>query len=94
MNRLTLNALLAVGAVAALALGQAGPSVAQVRAPYAGALTPGGVPNLEGAWTYTSLTPLERPTALGTRAVMTEKEVAGIEGSVQQTRAAGRGSPG
>jgi hypothetical protein len=90
MNRSRLNALLAAGAVAALALGYAGSTIAQTRAPYAGALTPGGVPNLEGAWSYTSLTPMERPVALGTRSVMTDKEVADIEGSVQQTREAAR----
>ena len=88
MNRSRLNALLTAGAVAALVLGYAGSTVAQTRAPYAGALTPRGVPNLEGAWTYTSLTRMERPVEFGTRSVMTEKEVADIEGSVQQTRAA------
>jgi hypothetical protein len=90
MNRSELKALLTAGAVAALALGYAGPTVAQTRAPYAGALTPGGVPNLEGAWTYTTLTPMERPVALGTRAVMTEKEVADIEQAVQRSSEAGR----
>ena len=90
MNRLKLRALLAAVAISALAAGYSGPTIAQTRAPYAGALTPGGVPNLEGAWTYTTLTPMERPVRLGTRAVMTEKEVADIEGSVQKTRAAGR----
>ena len=90
MNRSKLSALLTAGAVAALALGFAGATVAQTQAPYAGALTPRGVPNLEGAWTYTSLTPMERPVSLGTRAVMTEKEVGEKEGAVQVTRAAGR----
>jgi hypothetical protein len=88
MNRSKLNALLTAGAVAALVLGYAGSTVAQTRAPYAGALTPGGVPNLEGAWTYTSLTRMERPVEFGTRSVMTDKEVADLEGSVRQTRAA------
>jgi len=90
MNKIKLNALLTVGAVAALAMGYAGSTLAQTRATYAGALTPRGVPNLEGAWTYTSLTPLERPVSLGARALMTAKEVADAEGAVQVTRAAGR----
>ena len=90
MNKLNLNALLTAAAVAALALGYAGSTIAQTRAPYAGTLTPRGVPNLEGAWAYTTLTPMERPVSLGTRAVMTAKEVADAEGAVQVTRAAGR----
>jgi len=90
MNWSSFSALLAVAAVATLALGYADPTLAQTRAPYADALTPRGAPNLEGAWTYTSLTPLERSVSLGTRGVMTDKEVADKEGSVQKTREAGR----
>ena len=90
MNWSSFSALLAVGAVATLALGYADPTLAQTRAPYADALTPRGVPNLEGAWTYTSLTPLERSVSLGARGVMTDKEVADKESSVQKTREAGR----
>ena len=89
MNSLKLNALLTAVAVAALALGYAGATVAQPRTPYAGALTPRGVPNVEGPWSVTTLTPMERPVALGTRAVMTAKEVADIEGAVAKAAADG-----
>ena len=83
MNKLKLNALLTAGAAMALAAGYASPTVAQTRAPYAGALTPRGVPEVEGPWSGTTLTPMERPVKLGTRAVMTADEVALIESAVQ-----------
>ncbi|MCE2539626.1 MAG: hypothetical protein J4G16_04370 [Acidobacteria bacterium] len=39
-------------------------------------LTPWGDPNLEGTWSYASLTPLQRPAGLGDRRHYTEEEAA------------------
>src|SRR3954470_6709642 len=47
-----------------------------------------GQPDLQGAWTNASLTPLERPPALGERRVMTPDEVKAIEGKRAQVIAA------
>ena len=91
MTKLKLSGLVTAGAVAAIALGYAAPTLAQKRTKtYAGALTPSGIPNLEGSWGHSSLTPFERPVALGTRAVMLEKDVAELEGSVEAANEAGR----
>src|SRR6185503_1026596 len=69
--------LLAGVALAALGVSaQAAPKAAPYHAPRA----VDGQPDLQGAWTNASLTPLERPAALGERAVMTPDEVAKIEG--------------
>jgi len=38
--------------------------------------TPWGDPNLQGTWSYASLTPLQRPTNLGEREFYTEEEAA------------------
>ena len=39
-------------------------------------LTPWGDPNLQGTWSYASLTPLQRPAGLGDRQRYTEEEAA------------------
>ncbi len=41
--------------------------------------TPWGDPDLQGNWTNRTLTPLQRPTSLGTREVLTAEEVAASE---------------
>jgi hypothetical protein len=41
--------------------------------------TPDGQPDLEGVWTDTSITPLERPKALADRKVLTDAEVAQLK---------------
>ena len=66
---------LALAAVAALIL-PAAASAQAYRAPRA----VGSQPSLEGTWTNATLTPLERPSALGERRAMTAAEVATIEG--------------
>ena len=38
--------------------------------------TPWGDPNLQGVWNYSTLTPLERPSALADKAELTEEEAA------------------
>ena len=47
--------------------------------------TPDGRPDLQGIWTNTTLTPLERPRSLADRAFLTESEATAIE-----AQAAGR----
>jgi hypothetical protein len=42
--------------------------------------TPDGHPDLQGTWTNATLTPLERPRQLGERRILTEDEVAALEG--------------
>jgi len=49
-------------------------------APYHAPRAVDGQPDLQGAWTNASLTPLERPPSLGERRAMTPAEVAAIEG--------------
>ena len=43
------------------------------------ARTPWGHPDLQGVWDYRTLTPLERPEAMGDKAFLTEEEAARIE---------------
>ncbi len=42
--------------------------------------TPWGDPDLQGVWDYRTITPLERPAAMAGRAVLTDQEVAELEG--------------
>ena len=49
-------------------------------APYHAPRAVDGQPDLQGAWTNASLTPLERPPAMGERRVMTPDEVKTVEG--------------
>ena len=46
--------------------------------------TPDGVPDLEGFWTNSTLTPLERPPALGSKEFYTEEEVAAAQKKEKQ----------
>lgn len=41
--------------------------------------TPDGQPDLQGVWDYRTITPLERPKELGTKAFFTEEEAANYE---------------
>jgi hypothetical protein len=52
---------------------------AQGTTPAAPARTPDGHPDLQGTYDAATMTPLERPTALGTRLVLTPEEAAAIE---------------
>ena len=72
MRYRTLSAPLAALAAAALL-----PGAAPAQTPSDGEpLTPWGHPNLQGTWSYASLTPLQRPAGLGDRAHYTEEEAA------------------
>ena len=50
--------------------------------------TADGQPDLQGVWTNATLTPLERPAALGSKAFLTEEEAAAIEKRAAERRAA------
>ncbi|HEY2677570.1 MAG TPA: hypothetical protein VGI65_11435 [Steroidobacteraceae bacterium] len=76
-----LTALLAGAAISALALpcvfaATAAPAAVAYKAP----LNAYGQPDLEGTWTNSTLTVLERPKEYGTRKVMTSDEVKKVEG--------------
>ena len=68
------------GSLTALALAAALAFAAHLTAQdQALARTPDGKPDLQGVWTNATITPLERPVALGTKAFLTEAEVAQLE---------------
>ena len=77
------NGRLPVGAAsfsivaAALLLLATAPAAAQVDAPPP--LTPWGAPDLQGIWSFATLTPMQRPAELAGRAVLTEEEAAAFE---------------
>ena len=41
--------------------------------------TPDGKPDLQGVWDFSTITPLERPTALGNKQTLTDEEAAAFE---------------
>jgi hypothetical protein len=77
--------VLALGApVAALAA-----AALSTPAKYAGAMTPQGIPNLEGTWTNITMSRFERDKEYGSRLAMTEAEVAKLEGFAAERSALG-----
>jgi hypothetical protein len=74
------------GAVGALpiaisnAWAQSAPHAAHAEASFSIPRTTWGDPNLEGAWDYRTITPLERRPELGDRRFYTEEEIAELEG--------------
>ena len=64
---------------------QTAPSATRTAAPAAGATpwtlprTADGRPDLQGVWDFRTITPLERPVELGTKAFFTEEEAAKFE---------------
>jgi hypothetical protein len=84
---MTLKALALCAALAVLpALAAAQPQKAA--GPYHAPRAVDGQPDLQGAWTNASLTPLERPVAIGERRAMTPAEVKAIEGKRAEVIAA------
>ena len=51
-------------------------SAQSTNAPASAPLTAWGVPDLQGVWSYATITPLQRPTELSGRAFLTDEEVA------------------
>ena len=76
----------------AVVAGQAQPAAA--RKPPAAAKTwtpprgPDGHPDLQGVWSFATLTPLERPSELAEKRVLTDQEAAEFEKQTLQERAA------
>ena len=61
------------------------------------ARTPDGQPDLQGIWTNSTLTPLERPVALGQKQFYTDEELAALQGRREQAdhdQAPRTGDPG
>ena len=46
--------------------------------------TPWGDPDIQGVWDYKTITPLERPAAMGDRQYLTAEEVARLEGNAEK----------
>lgn len=44
-----------------------------------------GEPDLQGVWSYATITPLERPTSLAAKDVLTDEEAAAVDENVQST---------
>ena len=79
-----------LAALCALALDYpAAANAAAQTSKYPGALTPQGAPNLEGSWTNTTISRFERPAQYGDRLVMSDEEVAKLEGVAVQKAALG-----
>ena len=56
-------------------------------------LTPWGEPDLQGTYTNQTLTPLERPTSLGTKATYTKEEAQALERQSEERRIANADAP-
>ena len=78
MSRRVLLFVTGVAAPALLLAAGAAPAAGQDAAPR----TPWGAPDLQGVWDFRTITPLERPEALGDREFLTEEEAAGLEQEV------------
>jgi hypothetical protein len=76
-NRLLVRgfALLALTALAPL------PAAAQGKSPSVPARTPDGKPNLEGIYSFSTITPLQRPETLAGKDTLTDQEAAAFEAS-------------
>jgi hypothetical protein len=79
--------LIAAGALTVPANGQGGAVEAKLNTknstkPWAPPRTPDGQPDLQGIWSYATLTPLERPRELARKEFFTEKEAAEYERSL------------
>ncbi|HWW87246.1 MAG TPA: hypothetical protein VNZ26_26795 [Vicinamibacterales bacterium] len=62
--------------------------------PLAAQATKDGHPDLQGVWNYSSLTPLERPSELGSKEVLTDEEAAAYEKQRLEQTNADRRNPG
>ena len=78
--------LVAVALGASVPVGAQPPAKAATSRPWTVPRTPDGRPDLQGIWTNATLTPLERPRAMGNRAFFTEKEAAALEAQLMETK--------
>ena len=90
-----LTALMMLPSAIALVSGQAPSSAAKSKvSSTTEARTPWGDPDLQGVWSYASLTPLERPASVGGRAFFTREEAAKLEADTQVDAPPPPGDPG
>ena len=89
-------AMIVASLIPVLEAGQAGSRAAAARsdASWTPPRTPWGDPDLQGMWSYASLTPLERPTALSGREFLTPEEVAARNEEVTRDRKPSPGDTG
>jgi hypothetical protein len=76
----SVSLLAAAGLGLTVAFTQAQESAVDGSAGFTAPRTSWGDPDLQGAWDYRSITPLERPRQFGDRAYYTDEEVAELEG--------------
>ena len=76
MNQRLLVSILVLGGLAAPA---AFPQAAKTNSSYTPPRTPDGQPDLQGIWNNATITPLERPAELGSKAFFTPQEAAAYE---------------
>ncbi|MFL5294896.1 MAG: hypothetical protein ACJ798_00810 [Phenylobacterium sp.] len=95
MRLFTTVALAAISAAAATGAASLAEAKDAPAAAYKAPRTAAGQPDLQGVWTNATITPLERPQALGERLVLTEQEArraeagnaARVQGAAQPTKA-------
>ena len=63
-----------------------GAAMSAAQAPASSLRTPNGRPNLEGIWTFRTITPLERPRELASKAILTAEEAATYEKEVGRSQ--------
>jgi hypothetical protein len=80
--------LVAAAIGGAASAGAQAPAKTGTSRPWTVPRTPDGRPDLQGVWTNATLTPLERPRALGNRAFLTEQEAAALEAQAATRQAA------
>ncbi|HLK46600.1 MAG TPA: hypothetical protein VKT49_00620 [Bryobacteraceae bacterium] len=76
--------LLVTAAIAALSFGQAARKPGAPTKAWQAPRTPDGVADIQGFWNNSTLTPLERPKALGTKEFYTEEEFAELSRRVRE----------
>jgi hypothetical protein len=87
-RRISVSSSAAVAVLLSLAPFAAAGEPAEVRSTknWTPARTPDGQPDLQGTWTDATITPLERPKALGDKATLTEEESLAIEKRAAENR--------
>jgi hypothetical protein len=92
-----LSTVIAVVLLAAVAVARQPPTAAprgKAARPWTPPRTPDGQPDLEGVWDFRILTPLERPTDLAAKQVLTDEEAAALEKRAAATRVDAPPPPG
>lgn len=87
-----LAAILVVCLAAALAAGQTAKTAPAASKTYTPSRTPDGQPDLQGFWTNSTITPLERPKELAGKQFFTQAEA--LEYQRRMAQPAGEGAPG